>query len=636
MRKTAISVIALVLLMSIISPIHSENGEWLEQTQLSFLSQGNEAANMSGCTNISASNYNQNATEDDGSCIHQNMGGYEISESRFEVGIMNGLKFNPNGSKYAILQGDSLVGVPKIIVVATNNNTNVNITEIQLSAFDSPIDFDWSPDGKKFAVMFRNMDVIIFDSQTGNVSDYLFDLNNSSCPSCYNLVSYGEISYNPDGTLISVMTKYSERFYADDLAYGFVINTSTKEIVKLFSREYGPSTGTWSSDGNHFAFQSSYNLTSIIFFDTNSWEATELNIPSNETILSMEYSSDGELIAACSSNRLYVYNTSSLANIWISNISSCWGISWSSNSDYLGVIQSYNYGWWLTWSSGPDGWEWYSDGSSITIYNYETGEIVDRLTTGSGNVCPYCDYIHFFEWHPFSDYIISGGTIYDENFENSFFRKDAWNYNESVEITFGCTEMYSINFNPNATKSDGSCIEFDEHDINRFIADEYATVVDDFYDVFWDFCEWDNSEGEFLCWVEDLSVLSEDMIDELQDCDQSENGCETEPYCENILHGLWGCNYSVPNHWVPPSSDDDQNSFLGMIGDLPEGLVLVLLQLLIVVIIWAGIWIRKFLKRKGSGTLIDNHEDYIRHEEHNSAIPPKGIEIDIRELKGDV
>ena len=136
--------------------------------------------------------------------------------------------------------------------------------------------------------------------------------------------------------------------------------------------------------------------------------------------------------------------------------------------------------------------------------------------------------------------------------------------------------------------------------------------------------------------MEDLSVLSEDMIDELQDCDQSENGCETEPYCEYILHGLWGCNYSVPNHLVPPSSDDDQNSFLGMIGDLPEGLVLVLLQLLIVVIIWAGIRIRKFLKRSGSGTLIDNHEDYIRHEEHNSAIPPKGIEIDIRELKDGV
>ena len=29
--------------------------------------------------------------------------------------------------------------------------------------------------------MFRNMDVITFDSETGNVSDYLFNLNNSSC-----------------------------------------------------------------------------------------------------------------------------------------------------------------------------------------------------------------------------------------------------------------------------------------------------------------------------------------------------------------------------------------------------------------------------------------------------------------------
>lgn len=578
------SVVSLVLLMSIISPTHSENSERLEQTRFLFSSQGNETANMSGCTDISATNYNQNATEDDGSCLHQSMGGYEISESAFNGGIIDGLKFNPTGSKYAILQGDSLDGVPKIVVVPTDNNDSVNITEIQLSPFDSPIDFDWSPDGKQFAVMFRNMDIITFNSETGNVSDYLFDLNNSSCPSCYNLVSYGEISYNTDGTLISVMTKFSERFYADDLAYGFVINTSNKEIVKWFSREYGPSTGAWSSDGNHFAFQSSFNLTSIVFFDTNTWEVTKLNIPSNETILLMEYSDDGELIAACSSNRLYVYNTSSLANIWESNISYCWGIDWSPNSDYLGVIQSYNYGWWLTWSSGPDGWEWYSDGSSVTIYSSETGDVVDRLTTGNGNVCPYCDYIEFFEWHPFSDYIISGGTIYDENFENSYLRKDTWIYNESIEITFGCMEIYSVNFNPNATKSDGSCIEFDEQDINQFREYEYITIVDDNYDVFWDYCEWDDSEGEFLCWVEDLSVLSEDMIDELQDCDQSENGCETEPYCEEIPYGSWGCIYSVPDNWVPPSSGDEQTSFLDRVEEYGE-LVFLLTSLTITCVV---------------------------------------------------
>ena len=48
----------------------------------------------------------------------------------------DGLKFNLNGSKYAILQ-ETIVG-PKIIVVRTNHNDNVNITEIQLSPSDSP------------------------------------------------------------------------------------------------------------------------------------------------------------------------------------------------------------------------------------------------------------------------------------------------------------------------------------------------------------------------------------------------------------------------------------------------------------------------------------------------------------------
>ena len=480
--------------------------------------------------------------------------------------------------------------------------------------------------------MYSNMEVITYNSETGNVSDYLFNLNNSSCPSCDNLVYFGEISYNTDGSLISVMTKDSARFYADDLAYGFVINTTTKEIVKWFSREYGPSIGTWSPDGNHFAFQSSFNLDWIIFFNTSTWtwETTVLNLVNNDIILSMDYSSSGEFIALCTLDKLYVYNTSTRAKIWVSDIAECLDIDWSSNSDYLGVTQSYNYGWSLGsgfWGSGD--WEWYSDGGSITIYNSTTGKIVDRLTTGNGNLCAFCDHIVYFEWHPYSNHIISSGPVFEVDLAYSYSRMDFWNYNESIKITFGCMEMYSANFNSNATRSDGSCIEFDEQDVNQFRENQYITIGDNYYDVYWDFCEWDDYEGEFLCWAEDLNTLSEDMIDELQNCDQSENGCETEPYCEEISYGLWGCTYSVPDHFDRPSSNGGLESLLGMIEDNSEVVLLISFLIVTCIIVIAN---NNKNDTRLSSVLIDNHEDYEVKEEHNVPIPPTSIEIDVREL----
>ncbi len=80
------------------------------------------------------------------------------------------------------------------------------------------------------------------------------------------------------------------------------------------------------------------------------------------------------------------------------------------------------------------------------------------------------------------------------------------------------------------------------------------SFVDDrdehYYEAHWDFCEWDeylgedgHMEEEYLCWVEDLDDLSVTQIEELQDCEQSENGCETEVYCEEVSYGSWECAY---------------------------------------------------------------------------------------------
>ena len=80
------------------------------------------------------------------------------------------------------------------------------------------------------------------------------------------------------------------------------------------------------------------------------------------------------------------------------------------------------------------------------------------------------------------------------------------------------------------------------------------SFVDDrdehYYEAHWDFCEWDEyivedgyMEEGYLCWVGDLSDLSVTQIEELQDCEQSENGCETEVYCEELDYGSWECAY---------------------------------------------------------------------------------------------
>ena len=80
------------------------------------------------------------------------------------------------------------------------------------------------------------------------------------------------------------------------------------------------------------------------------------------------------------------------------------------------------------------------------------------------------------------------------------------------------------------------------------------SFVDDrdehYYEAHWDFCEWDeylgedgDMEEEYLCWMEDLDDLSVTQIEELQDCEQSENGCETEVYCEEVSYGSWECAY---------------------------------------------------------------------------------------------
>ena len=76
MAKAALPVLVLISLISLLSPINEVGVEQLNQTVFLSSSQENETANITGCTNEYAINYDPNATAD---CyLFLDSGGYVI------------------------------------------------------------------------------------------------------------------------------------------------------------------------------------------------------------------------------------------------------------------------------------------------------------------------------------------------------------------------------------------------------------------------------------------------------------------------------------------------------------------------------------------------------------------------------
>ena len=115
----------------------------------------------------------------------------------------------------------------------------------------------------------------------------------------------------------------------------------------------------------------------------------------------------------------------------------------------------------------------------------------------------------------------------------------------------------------------------------------------------------------------------------LEDCEQSRNGCETEPYCEEIPYGFWGCTNYIPEYWTPPSSDDDQQSFFGYVDEFGKTVFLLISIIIIFVVMILNMSEKD---SRMSKIEIQQHKDGPVNEEVIEASAPKTIEINLREL----
>jgi len=640
--KKALWVIFFVFLVSTFSPIHEQRVDPLEEPGFFLSIEGNETVNVSGCTNISANNYNENATEDDGSCdfdidgdgvpdyeevlgctnttaINFNFSAtdddgsctyFDYSNGSFKheywQGYIHGalirqhepsfVKFSPDGSYYAT-HHDGIIQIWDTANVSRTQSASKTITNF---SDNWVVDLDWSPDGSHVAIIVTHkLEELGWPFRwTSVVIDYnLVTEEYATLGTHYYNTNY-DIGYSPDGSYLGVAL--GTEFVVYDLLNGDkFLNFSSVDCYVLCNTyhylSWGPNPKKLTLAWNVLGFISIYDLDSQEFVNQSGtyYRAEKIS-----------FSPDGNMIAACTDDDdVALFNSTDVSLIWqhttpetsywYMDNSACNEIVWSSDSTKFAVAYDGNG----------------DHGSSVLLYDANTSDVIDWMSITRPNECSGwdCASIEGLDWSPDGNKIIFTADSKEQGIHT-------WIFDETLEFIPGCTDYTAANYDLNATKMDYSCGWIDT-----------TPVSENYYRAYWDYCEWDQSLTEYLCWVEDLDDLSEETIEELQDCEQSENGCETEQFCQEIYIGMWECAYY-------DDDNPDNGGFRGESSSFEESKELVTFAALCII---AFVIIMLNTGKKNSGISkieSESNAEEPEKEQVNQVSPPESIEIDIREL----
>ncbi len=354
MKRWQLILVAILFSSSSFCPTLTTNSELVNEEILSWYSQDSQTENVSGCTNLSANNYNPNATDDDGSCNYDIDGDgvldvYEVpgcTDSNISNGMYAANNYNPNatdedGSCDYDLDDDGILDVDEVYGCTDQfaNNHEINATEddggcdysligsFQMIEYQTNYenytvnDIDlysikYSPDGRYYATQHQSL-ILVWEVEN-NSNATVIDINGKIL----------DFDWSPDGQQIATISTYKQESYWVDF-YDF----ETGEISYFFVNNYSimnygivPGDIEYSPDGKHFAI-SYHNNTSVYNSSSNelvwsyespiSWSYSSCNYwencysyPNIEFHFSVSWSADGERFAFSSGHLFYLFNTS--------------------------------------------------------------------------------------------------------------------------------------------------------------------------------------------------------------------------------------------------------------------------------------------------------------------------------------
>ena len=163
-------------------------------------------------------------------------------------------------------------------------------------------------------------------------------------------------------------------------------------------------------------------------------------------ISSLTFSPDGTKLAYCSNlGESYLRKVSDGRLLWKINydsLSSCTDIAWSPDSQRIATSYS---------SSGDHA-------SAVVVQHAKDGSMLDRFGALRVLSCEdnyyyshSCGVVEGLDWHNNGDYIIHSVSGYNAGIYH-------WEFDNTVEVIFGCTVESATNYDPSATTYDASCI----------------------------------------------------------------------------------------------------------------------------------------------------------------------------------